>query len=273
MTVDEMVELKKKNGYSLEYISEKSGVPLSTVQKVFSGITPTPRRSTLEALSKAFSGVYSTGDPTRRSLMLNETTTPYGNVSGTSALDLSGTGKTLDDYLALPDDIRVEMIDGVFYLMSAPTSFHQIISLEIAALLREYIFKNNGSCMAFIAPTDVQLDCDDKTMVQPDVFVVCNRDKINKARIYGAPDLIVEVLSESNWYHDVFRKKAKYQKAGVREYWVVMPEQKLIQVYNFATSDIYTEYTFDDVIPVNTWDGKCKVDFKHIYEKIAFLMN
>ena len=178
---------------------------------------------------------------------------------------------TIDDYLKLPEGVRVELIDGVFYDMAAPTTVHQMIGQSISYILLDYIKDNKGKCVPFIAPTDVQLDCDDKTIVQPDVLVVCDRKKITKPRIVGAPDLVIEVLSESNWYNDVFRKHKKYQNAGVREYWIVFPEQLKIQVYNFKKKLEAVEYTFKDKVPVAIWDGKCVVDFSEIYEEIKFL--
>lgn len=181
--------------------------------------------------------------------------------------------KTIDDYLALPGDTRVELIDGVFYDMAAPSYLHTQIASHIWRFLDDYIFTNKGKGNATLAPTDVQLDNDDKTMVQPDVLVTCDMDKITSERVIGAPDFIVEVMDESNWYNDVFRKRAKYEHAGVREYWIVMPKERKIQVFYFEKSASPIEYTFNDVIPVNIWDGKCKVNFKEISSRLDYLMN
>jgi Uma2 family endonuclease/transcriptional regulator with XRE-family HTH domain len=314
LTVKEMLVLKQDLGFSYEYIAEKSGVPLSTVQKVFSRTTATPRRTTIEALNKAFDLDYNDWGKEKMTIhnysdyddepyepcvvcdsgyvseipessvnVVNEAPGSYGVTDGTSALKLSdetniikqvdgiGTLKTIDDYLKLPEGIRVELIDGVFYDMAAPTTIHQKIGSYINIELEKYIDSNNGKCVAFIAPTDVQLDCDNKTMVQPDVLVVCDRDKITRARIVGAPDFVVEVLSESNWYHDVVRKERKYRNAGVREYWIVVPEKRTVLVYKFEKGALPTEYTFQDKIPVGIWDCKCVVDFAVLSEKIAFL--
>ncbi|MCC8049249.1 MAG: Uma2 family endonuclease [Clostridiales bacterium] len=104
---------------------------------------------------------------------------------------------SLEDYLALPDDQRVELIDGVFYDMAAPTLIHQAISGRLLIHFSNYIAGNRGSCMAFTAPVDVQLDCDDKTIVQPDVLIICDPSKLRRERVYGAPELVVEVLSSS----------------------------------------------------------------------------
>ena len=184
--------------------------------------------------------------------------------------------KTIADYLALPEDRRVELIEGVFYDMAAPSYLHQIISGEIFAQLRDHIQKNGGSCLPFIAPADVQLFCDDKTMVQPDVFVVCNRDKITRQRVQGAPDLIVEVASQSNWRIDAYLKVIKYREAGVREYWIVFPDAKKVVVYLFEKNvDVENllpiEYTFADKVPVGIWENRCEVDFADIYERCSFL--
>ena len=135
-----------------------------------------------------------------------------------------------------------------------------------------FIKNNKGKCVPFIAPTDVQLDRDNKTMVQPDALVVCDRDKITRERIVGAPDLVVELLSESNWYHDMVLKRRKYQNAGVREYWVVVPDKLTVLVYDFENHPDPVEYTFSDKIPVGIWGGKCEVNFKEIYDEIAFLL-
>ncbi len=271
MTLDEMIFYKKISGLSYMDIAERSGVPLSTVQKVFCRATSTPRNKTLLALGNAFEEFQSERlylcDPAY------EAEIKGGILSGgTNAIDLSSyENKSIDDYLALPNDVRVELIDGVFYDMAAPSYLHNQIAIQIWKALDDYIYKNNGKCSASIAPTDVQLDKDDKTMVQPDVLVTCDRDKITYARVVGAPDLIIEVLSESNWYHDVYRKKSKYESSGVREYWIVMPKQSKIIVYFFKKSSKPIEYTFNDIIPVNIWDGKCTIDFKVISERLDYL--
>ncbi|MBR5178364.1 MAG: Uma2 family endonuclease [Lachnospiraceae bacterium] len=180
--------------------------------------------------------------------------------------------KTIDDYIALPEGTRVELIDGVFYDMAAPTTIHQRIDMLLVSAFESFIKNNKGKCVPFIAPTDVQLDRDNKTMVQPDALVVCDRDKITRERIVGAPDLVVEVLSESNWYHDMVLKRRKYQNAGVREYWVVVPDKLTVLVYDFENHPDPVEYTFSDKIPVGIWGGKCEVNFKEIYDEIAFLL-
>lgn len=172
--------------------------------------------------------------------------------------------KTLKDYLALPEGARTELIDGEFYDMASPTSVHTSIASLIWHELFNHIMKNNGSCRPFHAPIDVQLDCNDQTMIQPDVFVICDKDKKVFPWVIGAPDFIVEVVSPSNRKMDVIIKKLKYEKAGVREYWIVFPEEKRVTAYLFEKNEVH-HYTFSDMIPVGIWDGRCTIDFSEIY--------
>ncbi len=178
---------------------------------------------------------------------------------------------TLEDYLALPEDQRVELIDGVFYDMAAPNYIHQAVAGRILIHFSNYIAGKRGSCMAFIAPVDVQLDCDDKTVVQPDVLIVCDDTKFQKGRIYGAPDLVVEVLSPSTSKKDRTLKLTKYKRAGVREYWIIDSIHKRVFVYEFEKEDGYRIYSFEDSVPVGIYDGDCAVDFAQIYEEIRRL--
>ena len=259
ITLKEMLFYKHLSGLSCDEISKRSGVPLSTVQKVFSMTTSTPRNKTLLALGKAFE------EFSKDKVFLAD--------SAYEKSFYNSVDKTIDDYLALPEGARVELIDGVFYDMAAPNYLHTQIASQIWKQLDDYIYSNKGKCSAAIAPTDVQLDRDNKTIVQPDLLVTCNKDKINPQGVFGAPDFVVEIISDSNWYNDVFRKRIKYQNAGVREYWIVYPNAKEVQVYFFEKSDKPTRYTFNDSVPVNIWDGKCKVDFKYICDRLSDYMN
>ncbi len=178
---------------------------------------------------------------------------------------------TLEDYYALPDEHRVELIDGVIYDMTAPTSIHQILIHRISMHIGNYIDSKKGQCIVIMSPLDVQLDCDNRTMVQPDILVICDRSKFRNGRVYGAPDLIVEVLSPSTRMKDLGIKMKKYMEAGVREYWIVDPEKKRVHVYEFEKENPSIIYTFKDKVPVGIFDGECVVDFAEIYEYVRFL--
>ena len=117
----------------------------------------------------------------------------------------------------------------------------------------------------------MQLNADDRTIVQPDVFVVCHKDRLSKKRVIGAPDLVIEVLSPSTRKKDIEIKYGEYAQAGVREYWMVDPDRMLIYVTVFAADDIISIYTFDEKVPVWISDGEVSVDFVEIKKDIAYV--
>ncbi|MBP3879783.1 MAG: Uma2 family endonuclease [Lachnospiraceae bacterium] len=282
MTLEEIRQKKKEYGYTNLQMAEKSGLPLATVQKVLGGTTRSPRYQTIQALASVFpeETLY---DPKPGSApdMVREPGTAYGAQFNPKSRYPRQGSYTIDDYLALPDDQRVELIDGVIYDMSAPTTPHQLIGGEIHALLREFLLRKKGSCIPFISPVDVQLDKDNKTMVQPDVCVVCDHTKINRARIYGAPDFVVEVLSPSTKMKDILIKMRKYQNAGVREYWMVDPDGETVTriLYKTATEefpdgDMNMEvYPFSKPVPVGIFNDECVIDFGEIRERYSFMFD
>ena len=123
--------------------------------------------------------------------------------------------------------------------------------------------------MPFISPIDVQLDSDDKTIIQPDVIVLCDKNKYTPARIIGAPDFVAEVLSPSTRSRDMFLKLNKYRSAGVLEYWMIDPEKKIIITYLFGKDDDYSVYSFRDVIPVGIYNGELTIDFSQIDDFVS----
>ncbi len=272
MTIQEMKARKRELGYTNEMLAEKSGVPLGTVQKVFAGTTKAPRRETLLALERALfpepekrSYKYPAADPD--TMAVHEGTVSYmADYPGAPGDPRQGT-YTLDDYYALPDERRVELIDGVIYDMSCPLRVHQAILGQLFLQLAPCV-EEHPECELFFAPADVRLDNDNRTMVQPDLYIVCWKEETDKRRLNGAPDFVIEILSPSNRAHDMIRKLNKYHNAGVREYWIVDPEKLRVMVYDF-TEDIYVKlYTFEDTIPVLISQGECSVDFRRILEKV-----
>ena len=265
MTIEEMKRRKKELGYSNRMVAEKSGIPLSTVQKIFSGRTNAPREETIRALESLLKVRFTYDHPA------------HDEADGASCIREPGSPYqakrlyTLEDYLALPEDVRVELIDGVFYDMAAPTTVHQGIGGFIYKKFLDHVLENKGPCYPFISPVDVQLDCDDKTVVQPDVLIVCDRSKYRHGRVFGAPDLVVEILSPSTRKKDMQLKLHKYGNAGVREYWIIDPKQKRIIQYDLEKIDIPKLYTFEDTVPVLIWNSACQVDFRELYEAVSFL--
>ncbi len=173
---------------------------------------------------------------------------------------------TTTDYYALPEDVRVELIDGVIYDMSAPYTTHQEIALEVARQLANQIKTKGGKCKVFVSPIDVQLDCDDKTMVQPDVLILCDPDKQKKKVIYGAPDFVLEVLSPSTRKKDLTIKHRKYLNAGVREYWIIDPAEKRLITYDFENGENVASYPFTEVVGLSIYEKQLSLDLRELAE-------
>ena len=266
-------------GYSYEQISNLSGVPLSTVRKVLGGITKAPRHATVQALSKVLGSAdlissASSGTDTFSASWYSYVPrqSEWSGVrepSAAYAVKKKQGEFTLEDYLAIPDEHRVELIDGVIYDMGAPTGYHQLIAGQIHARLLSFINDRKGKCLPIISPVDVQLDCDNKTIVQPDVLILCDPSKYTPARIVGSPDFVVEILSKSTRSKDIFIKTNKYRNAGVREYWMIDPAKKIVTVYYFEKDDDYFVYNFRDQIPVNIYDGDLIIDFAEIDDYVS----
>jgi Uma2 family endonuclease len=142
----------------------------------------------------------------------------------------------------LKEGERYELIYGVAYAMSAPNAYHQSILLALAANF--YNFLQGKPCKAYPAPYDVRLfykdDETDDTVVQPDLTVICDEKKRGPEGCRGAPDLVVEILSPSNTAIEMDRKFDLYLRAGVQEYWVVAPEEKVIHVHRFRDGKMST---------------------------------
>jgi Uma2 family endonuclease len=175
---------------------------------------------------------------------------------------------TYGDYLTWPEDVRYELIDGVAYLMApAPLLEHQDVAGEIFYQLRRAL--ENTLCRAFMAPVDVRLpkanEADEHidTVVQPDVLVVCDGAKLDRRGVRGAPDWVLEVLSPATAGHDQVLKRRIYEQAGVREYWLVHPTDRVLTVYRLENgaygrpdTQLLEGETLVGVLPgvVITWD-------------------
>ncbi len=285
MDLQEMRARKIALGLTNEMIAEISGVPLGTVQKVIGGTTKAPRRETVLALEKTLKegGLAEQYAPlTMRTetddMRVRETQAAY-NAFAEYEPEKDEKGRpiknqgdyTLVDYLNWPEDERVELINGCIYNMAAPSYVHQEIAGRIYREIGSYIDSKGGDCNPGIAPLDVQLDRDEKTMVQPDVIINCKKEDRTPIRIIGAPDFVLEVLSDSSRSKDMIIKTEKYMSAGCREYWIVDPANETVIVYDFENDRYPLNYTFDDKVPVNIYDGDLEIDFRIIKEKIKNL--
>lgn len=252
MTPEEMQQRKRELGLTYQEISDLSGVPLPTVQRIVTGDTENPREYSLAGIEKVLSRQ-----------MVRETVTLSSYMSKTQ-----GEYTVEDDYYNLPEDERCEIIDGVIYDMGAPTWTHQEILAILTVEIRNYIKSKNGPCKVLPAPLDVKLG--DKTIVQPDVLVLCDKKKNKQKRVEGAPDLAVEIFSPSSRKKDATIKHNKYAEVGVREYWTIDPDNERVIVY--LLEDEYSVprlYTFEDKVPVHIFNDDCKIDFFEIKKELA----
>ena len=162
---------------------------------------------------------------------------------------------TTDDIYALPDGERAELIDGHIYYMAPPSRKHQLIAGELYTIINTYIKSKGGSCEPYIAPFAVFLNGDSKNYVEPDISVICDKSKLDDRGCVGAPDWIIEIASPSTKRTDYGVKLFKYRSAGVREYWIVNPLTRTVNVYDLEKEELNDQYSFDDDIAVCIYDN------------------
>jgi len=183
---------------------------------------------------------------------------------------------TYADYLEFPEDARVELIDGVIYDMSpAPSRKHQKIVVELTTVINNYLKASRKFCEIYTAPFDVVLveeGQDEKqaiNVVQPDISIICDKKKLTEKGCIGAPEMIIEVVSESNFSHDYIRKLNLYTQFKVKEYWIVNPNNQTILVYRLKDNEEDylppVAYTFSDAVKVGIFEDLI-IDFAQIKE-------
>ena len=175
---------------------------------------------------------------------------------------------TIVDYYNLPENVRAEIIDGQIYYQAAPSRIHQEILGELYTIIHNYIKSKKGSCKVYPAPFAVELGESDRlTIVEPDISIICNPDKLTDRGCIGAPDWIIEIVSPSNSSHDYVKKLNLYANTGVREYWIVNPMKyntmylnlkifsTAFYVYYFEENQFETMvYTFQNKVKVNIYE-------------------
>ncbi len=172
-------------------------------------------------------------------------------------LPKEGTPCTAQDYWNLPEGTRAELIDGVLYDMAPPSRVHQDITGGFVQAFRNHIDAHGGRCRVYAAPFAVDLNADGKTWLEPDVVLVCDPKKLTDRGCEGAPDLVVEVASPSSMRMDYITKLGRYERAGVREYWIVDPSKQATVVYSFepGSKSVVQMYPFTAEVPVGIYGG------------------
>ncbi len=266
----DILRIKEERGYSVAKLSEYSGVPIGTLQKLLRGDSVNPRKATLDALEKVLLGdekLYP-GKAYTYQMDSQPWTLNQPRVYGAERIYVEQGELTLQEYYALPDDRRVELIDGIFYDMAAPSTLHQHIAGMVYRWISEFIEENGGECIPFISPVDVQLDCSVKTMIQPDVIIVCDPKKVKHFGIYGAPDFVLEVLSKSTKKRDITLKLMKYMEAGVKEYWAIDTDKRILIVYLVEEDAIPYIYPLKGEAGVQLYGGRLRIDLEKINRAI-----
>lgn len=169
---------------------------------------------------------------------------------------------TIEDIYALPDGQRAELMDGELYMMAAPGRIHQELVMMLSNSIFNYIQSEKGDCKVYPAPFAVFLNADDKIYLDPDISVICDKNKLTDEGCKGAPDWIIEVVSASSRPMDYNKKLFKYRTANVREYWIVDPMKQQITVYNFE-HDTFEEYTFAEKVKAGIYEN-FEIDFSEI---------
>lgn len=181
---------------------------------------------------------------------------------------------TYADYLKWPEDERWELIEGRPYAMTpAPLADHQLISVALTGIFYNYFY--GKTCKLYHAPFDVRLpehnekDEDIETVVQPDLVVVCDLGKLDKTGLRGAPDLVIEILSESTAARDLGEKLHLYEKHGVRCYIIADPWSRTLTVRYIGENGKYARpqiFAGDDRMPIEIFDG-LEIDLARVFEK------
>lgn len=182
---------------------------------------------------------------------------------------------TYENLLNWDDGDRYELYDGIPVIMESPSDTHQTISMELARQFANFLV--GKKCRVFPAPFDVRLfekpgdkPGDVDTVVQPDLMVVCDRSKIDRHGIHGAPDLVVEITSPSTRRYDRLLKFNRYMRAGVREYWIVDPAERQVWVYLleedgfYHTATVYAANSVQTAVPVGVLEG-CEIDLSTVF--------
>lgn len=281
MTREEIIEFKEKRGYSVAQLSQYSGVPEGTIRKIITGESKNPRVATLNALEKVligdetvFTGKSYKYDSQASVSFVCESEAEY-NAGSTALNHMQGQQSTVskvkkqgeytvEDYMALPDGDRKELIDGVFYDMATPTNVHQEVVGYMFLEIGNFIRKNKGKCRAVLAPSAVQLDCDNKTMVEPDIYIVCNPDKVKKFGNYGAPDFVLEVLSDSTRNKDLKIKSFKYMNAGVREIWYIDLKTRTLITYYEGDDYLPAIHPLEGTLGLAIYDGRLEINLAEL---------
>ena len=222
MTREELIRRKKEKALTVKELSRLSGVPAGTINKIITGETGKPRPDTMKALESVLLPRYdwSFSEVTR----LAE--------SGAGGLPFRQNEYTVYDLEHLPSGMRAELTDGRLYFMEAPSICHQKAAEFIRDRVESHIREKGGKCLTVLSP-GVREEENEKDFFIPDFAVVCDPGKVKGPYIVGAPDFILEVVSPSSARRDKLTKTDRYERMGVREYWILDILHRQLITYDY----------------------------------------
>ena len=281
MNIEEMKKVKEERGYSFDVLSAYSGVPKVTLVRIFDGTTKKPRTATLQAIERVLDGDEYQFPGKRLHFGLSKYTPEYNVLlrpelsrifwMAERAADPYGfKGVTADEFLNTHTEERTELIDGRVVVMEDPLFIHSEIAQYVFLEFHEYIRKKHKKCRPVISGTNVILrrEFEEDSVVCPDFFVVCDRKKIVKKGVAGAPDFVLEVTSPSNMKRDYYDKPKIYMNAGVREYWVINPQKRNVRCYLQDEEGMDTVHLLGGTLGVHIFDGELQIDLDEISRMI-----
>ena len=279
LTIAEMQKLKKQYGYSYAKLAELTGLPFGTLQKAMNGSTASPRYDTMCALNRFFEGLregngqsgqgWSGQAPGERPGQGQPQEQPQPQERSNGSWVMSEKTQYFREPGIEAYD-REKAAEAGRPGEASPILIHQDLQFLIHKAFYDYIRSQKLQYHTYSGPVDVQLAPDAPTMVHPDVLVVGDAEKLkSRRRIEGAPDLVVEILSDATRRKDTIEKQAKYADAGVREYWIVDPAGRVMTFdWTGEEPDVFPHvYGRNDKVPAAVFDGRCTIDFGDIFKE------
>ena len=291
MDAGNLKERKKRLKLTTARLADLAELPASTVSKIMTGETKNPSYETVERLDKIllheemlrrieayrkalfdYMERESEGSVDqrkfekryRREKHLNDAPLPFAvptdskEIYGNLALR-SQERVTADILDEIGEDKSIELLDGHLVFNVAPSLPHQLLVQALGKRIEGYIEENHGKCRMFNVGVNVYPDEDDETLLIPDIVVLCDEDKLFEGGILGAPDWIIEVVSERTRHRDYNEKMHKYMCAGTREYWIVDPARERVTTYISGEPMMVYIYAFEDPVPVQIYGGKLEI--------------
>ena len=283
MTIEEMKKVKEERGYSFDVLSAYSRVPRATIVRIFDGTTKRPRRETLEALERVlgedeyrFPGKNLhfglDEDHPEFNILMDPKWSKAFWLAEHAANDYNEEGFiTVQEFLNMSLEGRTELINGEIIVMEDPRFVHSEIAQYVYDRFSEFRREKKGSCRPVLSGTNVILGRyrNRDSVLCPDFFVICDTSKIIRKGVKGGPDFVLEVTSPTNQKRDLIEKLPLYMHAGVREYWIISPQKKILIRYLAENEGVQKICPLTGRAGVAIYNNELEIDLDEIAEIIA----